>query len=140
MLLEPGFADLLGLPGARSGSSAAGRGSSLSSHTASLWDQQGLPLGKLSLGRTLCWEISSSDVEGLGICEKKAKSCDSKGCCKRVCSGASFCDSLQCCKLWGEMGLGLTPLPVFRGGGGTRQQNAGLSSRGSARKDLMGPP
>lgn len=64
------------------GLAAAGRGSSLSSHTVSLWGQQGRLLGKLSLGRTFCWEISPSDVEGLGMCEKKAKSCDSKGCCK----------------------------------------------------------
>lgn len=134
------------------GLAAAGRGfESLQPHCQACGVSRGALWGKLSLGRTFCWEISPSDVEGLGMCEKKAKSCDSKGCCKTGLQWgfslpqrgqASFCDSLWGAENYGvKMGLGLTRLPVFQGSGGTRQQNAGLmSSRGSVRKDLMGPP
>lgn len=68
---------------------------------------------------------------------------------KRVCSVASVRPSTvrlpsviaySAANFGMKMGLELGRLPVFRGGGGTRQQNAGLSSRGSASKDLMGPP
>lgn len=67
---------------------------------------------------------------------------------KRVCSGASvrpsaagrFCDKLQGCRLWGENAIRVDPLTCFPREWGTRQQNAGLNSRGPARKDLMGPP
>lgn len=105
------------------------------------------PLGLASLGRAFCWEIALSDVESecWGSARKRPRVVIQKDVARRVCSGvcsssqrgpASCRESLQCCKLWGENGTRV----VFRGGGGTRQQNAGPSSRGSARKDLMGPP
>lgn len=101
-----------------------------------------------------CWDVSPSVLERLGICEKKAKSCDSKDVAKRVCSGTSarhssarlppvIADLLQ---TLGERG---TRSPFFSQGtatrrcrgnwaGGYRQRNSCLSSRVSARKDIIG--
>lgn len=134
------------------GLAASGRGSRLSSHLAGLWGLEGGSLGEVSLGATFCWEFLPLFWRGWDSARKRSRVVIQKDVAKQVCSGASACPSSarlppnrrSCCKLWVESG---TRVDAFSGGprlidlegvGGTRRQNAVLSSRVSTRKGFNG--
>lgn len=80
VLLEPGFAGLLGFSVCAQSLPAAG-GVPVSLSYSPPIRLGGGSLGEVSLGRRFAGRFSPV-LKGLGICEKKARSCDSKGCCK----------------------------------------------------------
>lgn len=119
--LEPGFSGLLRFSVGAWGLPAAG-GVSVFSYSPPI-GLGGGSLGEVSLGRRFAGRFSPG-LKGLGICEKKARSSDSKGCCKTSLQWgfsspqlgqASSWDRRSCCKLWRESETPVDQLNCFLG-------------------------